>query len=206
MSKVKIIILRIIVFCLVFVSEVLAIIYFTDENFTSKDYIYFDSITTVNVWLDVNENGKRENDEPFMPNVCVWAGNDLEVNAFDSWQEYCSNEYFLTDSNGAWHELVAGVGCSEVWNTVNVPENYFPTTPTIANGCEVEFGLSQEKPAFEIQDGGLYLTERLREKEVIYNKNKRISDIKNGLLILLTSVFAGFVSFKTIRPVKAKAG
>jgi hypothetical protein len=77
----------------------------------------------------------------------------------------------------------------------------FPTTPTVANGCVVEFGLSQEKPMIEIksQDAGLYLAKKLQ-------KEKAISNTKAGLLILLISAFAGFISFKIIRPVKAKAG
>jgi len=49
------------------------------------------------------------------------------------------------------------------------------------------------------QDAGSYLAK-------LHQKEETITYTKTGLLILLISVFAGFVAFKTIRPVKAKAG
>jgi len=61
--------------------------------------------------------------------------------------------------------------------------------------------LISRKPSFEIklQDVGLYL-----ENES--HKETTISRVKMGIVVLSIFVFAGFVSFKTIRPVKAKAG
>jgi hypothetical protein len=193
MAKAKIIILRIIVFFLVFAGAVFVIIYFIYNN---PSNVAYDADANIKVWLDSNRNGIRENNEPFLPDVCVWAGYAYEFQSMGGWQEICSRQYFSTDSNGTWSDFFAGGKCLEIFNAVNPPGNYFPTTPTIANGCSAEFGLSQEKPVIEIksQDAGLYLAKENQKEEAIHY-------VKAGIVILLISVFAGFVSFKTIRSV-----
>ena len=198
MARAKIIVLRIIAFFLVFAGVVFAINYFMSEN---PFYVAHDAGANIKVWLDTNGNGKRENNEPFLPNVCVWAGYASSFQSLGGWQYICSHPYFSTDSSGIWSEFFAGGSCPEIYNAINPPENYFPTTPTIANGCSVEFGLSQEKPTVEIksQDVGLYLEKESQKETTIFR-------VKIGIVVLLISVFAGFVSFKIIRPVKAKAG
>jgi hypothetical protein len=198
MARVKIIGLRIIVFLLVFAGVVFAINYFVSNN---PFYVAHDAGANIKVWLDTNANGKRENNEPFLPNVCVWAGYASSFQSLGGWQKICDSQYFSTDTGGAWSEFYAGGSCQEIYNAINPSENYFPTTPTLVNGCSVEFGLSQEKPSFEIksQDIGLFL-EKENQKETM------ILRVKIGIVALLTSAFAGFVSFKTVRPVKAKAG
>jgi hypothetical protein len=196
MAKTKIIFLRIIVFILVFAGVVFAIIYFMSAN---TFYDVHDTVTNIRVWLDTNQNGKRENSETFLPSVCVWGGYASEFQDMGGWQYFCSHPYFETDSNGLWSEFFAGGSCPEIYNVINPPENYFPTTPTIVNGCLAEFGLSQEKPKVEIksQDVGQYL-EKESQKEIT------IFRVKTGIIVLFIFVFASFVSFKTIRPVKTK--
>jgi hypothetical protein len=198
MAKAKIILSRIIVFFLVFAGAVIAISYFMNENPFDVPH---DAGANIRVWLDSNGNGKKDNDEPFLPNVCVWAGYASSFQALGAWEEICKKQYFMTDFDGAWSEFFAGGSCPEIYNAINVPENYFPTTPTIVNGCSVEFGLAQEKPTFEIQspDAGLYLQQESQGEITTFR-------VKTGIVVLLISVFAGFVSFKTIRLGKAKAG
>lgn len=198
MATAKIIALRIIVFFIVFASVVVAINYFMSDN---PFYVAHDAGANIKVWLDTNGNGKRENNEPFLPNTCVWAGYASSFQSLGGWQEICNNQYFSTDPSGAWSEFFAGASCPEIYNAINPPQNYFPTTPTIVNGCSVEFGLSQEKLSFETksQDVGLYL-EKESQKEITTFR------VKTSIVVLSISVFAGLVSFKTIRPVKAKAG
>jgi hypothetical protein len=62
------------------------------------------------------------------------------------------------------------------------------------HGCSAEFGLSQEKPAYASQaiNVGEYL-HRESEKENV------IGWIKMGIIAVLISVFAGFLSVKIIR-------
>ena len=198
MAKAKIIVLRIIVFLLVFAGVVVAINYFMSDN---PFYVAHDAGANIKVWLDGNGNGKRENNEPFLPNTCVWAGYASSFQSLGGWQEICNKQYFSTDLSGAWSEFFAGGSCPEIYNAINPPQNYFPTTPTIVNGCSVEFGLSQEKPSLEIksQDVELYL-EKASQKETTTFR------VKTGIVVLLIFVFAGLVSLKTIRPVKIKAG
>ena len=198
MAKAKIILSRIIVFFLFFAGAIVAISYFMSEN---PFYVPHDAGANIRVWLDSDGNGKKDNDEPFLPNVCVWGGYASSFQSLGAWEEVCKKQYFMTDSDGAWSEFFAGGSCTEIYNAINLPENYFPTTPTIVNRCSVEFGLAQEKPPFEIQspDVGLSLQQESQEELTIFR-------VKTAVVLLLISVFAGFVSFKTIRLVKAKAG
>ncbi len=198
MAKAKIIVLRIVMFFLVFAGVVVAINYFMSEN---PFYVAHDAGANIKVWLDSNGDGKQNNNEPFLPNVCVWAGYASMFQTLDAWKGICKNQYFMTDSGGTWSEFFAGGSCAEIYNAINPPEDYFPTTPTIVNGCSAEFGLSQEEPMIEIQsqEVGLYLQKESQKETTIFR-------IKTGVIILLISAFAGFVSFKTIRPVRAKAG
>lgn len=198
MAKAKIIVLRLIVFLLVFACVVVAINYLISEN---PFYVAHDAEANIKVWLDTNGNGTREISEPFLPHVCVWAGYASSFQSLGDWQEICDNEYFSTDSSGGWSDFFAGGRCPEIYNAINPPQSYFPTTPTIVNGCSVEFGLSQKKPSFEIklQDVGLYLDKK-SQMETTLNR------VKTGIVVLLISVFAGFVSFKIVSPTKAKVG
>ncbi len=198
MAEAKIIVLRIIVFLLVFVSVVVAINYFMSAD---PFYVAHDAGASIRVWLDINGNGKRDIDEPSLPNVCVWAGYASSFQTLATWEEICKKQYFMTNARGEWFEFFAGGSCGEIYNVINPPEHYFPTTPTIVNGCFAEFGLSQEKPTFEIQspDVGPYL-QKENQKEIM------IFRMKTGLAIALISFFAGFVSFKIIRPARSKAG
>jgi hypothetical protein len=198
MAKAKIIVSRIIVFFLVFAGIVVAINYFMSEN---PFFVAHDAGANIKVWLDSNGDGKRDNDEPFLPNICVWAGYSSSFQSSGGWEEICKKQYFMTDSGGARSEFFAGGSCAEIYNAINPPENYYPTTPTVVKGCSVEFGLSQEKTRSEIQsqDVWLYL-QKERQKEIT------IFRVKTGVVVLLISVFAGFVSFKTIRSARAKAG
>jgi len=98
MAKTKIIILRIVVFLLVFVGTAFVINYFMSEN----PPLLYDSEANIRVWLDSNRNGVRENNEPFLSNICVWAGYASQFQYLGGWQKICSNQYFLSDSSGAW--------------------------------------------------------------------------------------------------------
>ena len=198
MAKAKIIILRIIVFCLVFAGAVVAINYFMSE---SPFYVPHDAGSSIRVWLDTNSDGERDNDEPSLPNICVWAGYYSSFQSLGAWEEVCKKQYFMTDSSGTWSEFFAGGSCTEIYNAIHPPENYFATTPIVVNGCSAEFGLSREKPTFEIQspDVGLYLQKESERETTIFR-------LKTGIFTVLIAVFAGFVSFKTIRPAMSKAG
>src|SRR5215217_3960407 len=148
MEKAKIIVLRTIVFLLVFAGIVAAINYFMSKT---PFYVAHDAGSNIQVWLDTNGDGKHDNEEPLMPNVCVWAGYASSFQTLGAWDEICNKQHFRTDASGTWSEFFAGGNCTEIYNAINPPENYFPTTPTVANGCSAEFGLSQVKPSFEIQ-------------------------------------------------------
>lgn len=192
MAKAKIIVLRIFVFLLVFIGIVAFIIEY-------PVYKLGDAGAGIIVWLDMNENGVREDDEPLLPNVCVWGGYAPSFQAAGGWQGICDRQYYLTDSDGTWGEFFPGGSCSEIYNAINPPENFFPTTPTVANGCFVEFGLSQEKPVLEVesQDAGLYFEKERRKEEIIHG-------VKIGGIVLLISAIAGLVSFIIVRPDKVK--
>jgi hypothetical protein len=194
MTKTKVFVLRFFVFLLVFAATVFTIIYVASNNHFGA---FHDAGASIIVWQDTNGNGKRENNEPFLRNICVWAGYSSGFQYRGGWQEICNDKYFTTDSSGAWSDFFAGGSCSEIYNAVNPPENYFPTTPTIAKGCSAEFGLSKERPTVEIisQDIEQYL-----EKED--QKETTMSWVKFGIVVLLISVFSGFVSFKIIHPVR----
>ena len=185
-------------FLIVFAGTVVSISYFNSKN---PFYVAHDAGANIKVWLDADRDGKRDNDEPFLPNVCVWAGYASSFQSLGTWQKICHDPYFVTDSGGTWSEFFAGGRCGEIYNAIHPPENYFPTTPTIVNGCSAEFGLSQGKPLFEIQSPIVeqYLQQEKRKEITIFRT-------KIGLAIISISVFAGFVSLKITRPVKSEAG
>ena len=91
----------------------------------------------INAWLDANGDGKQNNNEPSLPNVCVWGGYGYQ---FSSWDEICNSEYFVTDSGGKWSEFFAGGSCDQIYIAAKPPQGYRPTTPLIVNGCWSQFG------------------------------------------------------------------
>jgi hypothetical protein len=197
MKKAKIITLRFIVFFISFAGFILALEYFL----TQRDFaVVHDAGAFVRVWHDLNADGIRDNNEPPLSNVCVWGGYASSYRLFRSWSDICKNQYFMTDSNGEWSEFFAGGRCSEIYILVNPPAGYRPTTPLTVNSCSAEFGFVPSDVT-EIQqlDWKQYLQE-LNEKEIL------VSRLKLGIEMVMSSVFAVFVSMKIIRPVKAKPG
>lgn len=197
MSNVKFIILRCLVFLLVFA----VMIFIVTTFLISGNSLYSgDSGANIKVWLDKNGNGKQDKDEPFLPNICVWAGyasspqNQYIYSLFSNWQEICKNQWHMTDQNGAWENFFAGGSCTEIYSAIHPPDGYFPTTEVVVNGCMAEFGLTQERPINEIQ---LINVEEYLQKQ--YQKERTVFWLKIGLALMSVSIFAGFVSIKIIR-------
>ena len=190
MTKIKLYILRFIVFLLIFALMVFVINYFMSEN--PFYMMAHDAGASIQVWLDANGDGQKGEDESFLPDVCVWAG--YASSSEPRWNEMCEGSGYLTDKNGAWSQFFPGGSCKEIYTAVNPPENYFPTTPVIVHGCNAEFGISQEKPASASQaiNIGEYLQREVK-KEVV------IGWTKIGIAAVLVSVFAGFLSVKIVR-------
>ena len=197
MENVKIIILRIIIFVLVFTGLLIPNFYFMVEDpFYLKQQPI---VSTIKVWLDTNGNGKRESNEPHLPNICVWAGDAWSFQILGGWQNICYFPDSSTYLSGARGYFLIGDSCSKIYNAINPPKDYFPTTPTIVKGCSAEFGLSKEKPLVEMkqQDVGLYLAKESQNEDTILN-------VKIGVGILLISLSAGFVSFKGLVRLRQK--
>lgn len=116
-----------------------------EEPAQDETVIMFDAGAYIIVWHDINGDGLREEDEPLMPGICVWAGYDpYYLSEEGAWEKVCSNSYYLTREDGSWDDFFPGGRCVEVNNAIFVPEGYSATTPTEAIGCAVEFGLIQK--------------------------------------------------------------
>jgi hypothetical protein len=101
MGKIRTLVLQFIVFLLVFVGVIAVIHIISERHF----FGVHDAGAYVKVWLDTNGDGNRDNDEPFLPNVCVWAGYASSYQLFSSWQEICEERFFRTDSSGEWSDF-----------------------------------------------------------------------------------------------------
>lgn len=198
MAKVNFFILRFLIFWLVFVGTLFVINYFM-SNFQFGPVS--DAGASITVWLDTNGDGKKDNNEPFMPNVCFWAGyitydqNEYNQPPFSNWKEYCNKQDNMTDINGSWSEFLPGGNCIDYYIVINPPNNYFPTTPTFVNNCGAEFGLSQQidKSRRSSKNVGQYLQYQVEKKRLI-------EWVKIIAFLALVSIFSGYVTVKIIQP------
>ena len=110
-----------------------------------------DAVATAAVWDDLNGNGRHEENEPGLPDICIdvtLAGEPHPKNA----DTRCTR----TDENGNWSSsgFVAGycgtpeqaqaeiaAQCRQVSIAVFPPPDYVTTTATSVQGCSAEFGL-----------------------------------------------------------------
>jgi len=196
MGFLKTLVLRIVTFLLVFMGTVFVVNYWINNN---PFHVSVDAVASIKVWNDENGDGKIEEGEPFMPNVCVWGGYASD---FTDWRKICESEYFVSDSNGGWSEFFPGGECDELYSAVNPPIGYRPTTPVVVNGCSVKFGLvlndSANTAAMPV-NVGQYLQEMKAREEGNENVVFWLTLVVGFVLI---SVFASFISFKLIRPLK----
>lgn len=195
MGFLKTLVMRNVTFLLVFVGTVFVINYWINKN---PFHVAVDASVSIKVWNDKNGDGIKEARESFMPNVCVWGGYASE---FTDWWKICESEYYLSDSNGNWSKFVAGGECDELYSAVNPPSGYRPTTPVVVNECLAEFGLISDDSANTAysMDVGQYLQERWAKEE----SNEEVALwLTLGISFVLISVFAGFISFKLVRPLK----
>jgi hypothetical protein len=198
MAKVNFFILRFLIFWLVFAGTLFVINYFMSNfHFGAVG----DAGASIKVWLDTNGDGKKDNNEPVLPNVCFWSGyityyeSDYNHPPFNNWKEFCNNRANTTDTDGAWSEFLPGGNCTDYYNVINPPGNYFPTTPVLVNDCNAEFGLSQGKatsktPSINV---GQYLQNQVEKKRIL-------EWIKIITFLVSVSLFSGFITVKIIRP------
>ncbi|HUI88797.1 MAG TPA: hypothetical protein VLX61_08730 [Anaerolineales bacterium] len=195
MANVKTVVLRFLVFLFVFVATScvtgLAFYYFSTIYPIPFAYEEHDAGASIEVWLDANGNGIWDNNEPAVPNTCVWAGY---LNSFTNWQDICNGEGYKTDTQGVWGDFFPGGTCEEIYNAVNIPNGYFPTTPTVVIGCTAEFGLAQEKPTSTMQSAQF-----LKDIQKIQENEYTIHRLELVAVMILILIFAGFVSIKVIR-------
>jgi hypothetical protein len=105
----------------------------------------------------------------------------------------------LSDSNGGWSEFFAGGECDELYSAVNPPIGYHPTTPVVVNECSAEFGFISDGSANTAYS--IDVRQYLQERSVQEERNEDVALwLTLGISFILISVFAGFVTFKLIRP------
>jgi hypothetical protein len=94
-------------------------------------------------WEDANCDGVRDPQEPPLAGVCVWTS--LYASQPTPSQEDCAKEHLQTDSDG-WGRgyFYAGCSCSDVYVFAQAPDGFQPTTDTVVNDCEGDFGFAPE--------------------------------------------------------------
>lgn len=163
--------------------------------------VLHDASAHITVWLDENGNGVHEDNEPFLPDICIYGGYGYEFQDNVGWEGICNRTYHLTDASGTWDEFFPGGTCREIINAINVPEGYYPTTPTIAKGCVAAFGISQEKPPVEIEQEDLaqFLDRENQRAAVIFL-------VKTGCLLLASLLMAVYFILAITRPITSRIG
>ena len=94
-------------------------------------------------YLDANCNGVKDAEETPMAGVCVWTSTYASEPTPS--REDCANEYLQTDSEGMGDAaFFSGVSCNDVYVFAQAPDGFQPTTDTVVNDCDGEFGFARE--------------------------------------------------------------
>jgi hypothetical protein len=113
-----------------------------------------DSSASVIAWVDANGNGVRDPGEKPLPGVCVYVIPSPSEPAPEQAAEFCKNsdDLWTTDYLGQWPHaddkvgginFFAGSKCSDLWILTVPPKGYEPSTPSIVNGCQADFGFRE---------------------------------------------------------------
>jgi hypothetical protein len=151
----------------------------------------------VETWQDDNADGYRDEDEPPLGGVCVWAGYSLTTSeeyiyhAFSTWDAICDGDGHRTDENGEWGDFFPGGRCSEIRILAMVPEGYRATTATAVRGCEVQYGF--------VESGGSLNDSQISAEE--YLKRQENADRAGRIAVTSIVVVIAFaVSVMIVRP------
>jgi len=103
----------------------------------------------VYAWEDTNCNGIPETGEHPLEDVCVTLAAGIDAPTPDippggcDW-EHGLTEGGLTNSEGYWSSGIVASTCNEIYVVVRSPDGFHPTTPTVKNGCGIQFGFAKE--------------------------------------------------------------
>jgi len=138
-----------------------------------------DGLASATTWLDSNANGKKDSDEKYLPNVCIWYSYSLAGGA----TELDPCKYNSTDNQDGWGEFLPGGSCNAVFVFVQSPRGFHPTTDLVSNGCDAEFGFVQDTVSVnhKVMDIDEYV-----QQQNIFTALKRIAV---GLIITVIGVF-----------------
>lgn len=100
-----------------------------------------DSFGYGSAWEDTNCDGDRDHGEAPLAGVCVWSST--HVDAPTPSREECATGHLQTDRDGwgGW-AFYAGASCADVFVFAGAPDGYQPTTDTVVNDCDAEFGFA----------------------------------------------------------------
>jgi len=94
-------------------------------------------------WEDTNCNGVKDPEEPPLAGVCLWTSTYASQPTPS--QDDCAKEHLQTDSEGMGRgDFYAGCSCSDVYVFAQAPDGFQPTTDTVVNDCDGEFGFAPE--------------------------------------------------------------
>ena len=96
-----------------------------------------DAVATAYTWQDINCNGKPDEGEPPLGEVCVQVSNQSipTPSANSCWA--------VTSSDGQWWSSFMTNDCNQVYVAARSPDGFEPTTATVANRCDAEFGFAK---------------------------------------------------------------
>lgn len=150
---------------------------------------YVDSLGFGTAYVDANCNGVKDPGEKPLAGVCVWTSG--HAFAPTPSREECDSEEAQTDSEGesavAWY---SGASCDEVFVFAQAPDGLQPTTDTVVNGCEGDFGFAPEgtcPPHASVTPGRLVAYKRLRDAACWFGAP--------AVLVLL-----GLIGYRKLRP------
>jgi len=105
--------------------------------------VLVDSLGFGTAYVDANCNGVKDPEEMPLAGVYVWTSGDALAPTPS--REECDSEDAQTDSEGesavAWY---SGSSCDEVFVFAQAPDGFQPTTDTVVNDCDGEFGFARE--------------------------------------------------------------
>ncbi|HUW09309.1 MAG TPA: hypothetical protein VM537_06230 [Anaerolineae bacterium] len=102
---------------------------------------FVDSYGIGMAYVDANCNGVKDPDEAPLAGVCVWTSGFAGETTPSP--EECAKEYLQTDIEGMGHPVFySGAACRDVYVFAQAPAGFDPTTDTVVNGCDGEFGFA----------------------------------------------------------------
>lgn len=94
-------------------------------------------------WQDTNCSGVKDPEEMPLAGVCLWTSTYASEPTPS--REDCAKEYLQTDSEGRGDPVFfSGAGCRDVYVFAQAPDGFQPTTDTVVNDCDGEFGFARE--------------------------------------------------------------